>query len=53
LQMGGFSLMILLTFNKNVQVGFPAAPRGTSLSLLPLGPDEVRRFLPRRPHPDA
>lgn len=33
------------------RAGNPAAPRGTYLPLLPLGPDGVRRFLPRRTHP--
>ena len=37
--------------NQNRRAGAPAAPRVTSLVLLPLGPDTVRRFLPRRTHP--
>ena len=35
---------------KNTQVGYPAAPRISSLLLLPLGPDRVRRVPPRRTH---
>ena len=38
---------------RNVRAGYPAAPRITFLPLLPLGPDGVRRFLPRRTHPDT
>lgn len=35
------------------RVGNPAAPRMASLPLLPFGPDGVRRFPPRRTHPDT
>jgi hypothetical protein len=37
-------------FKPNAQAGYPAAPRISSLLLLPLGPDRVRRFPPRRTH---
>jgi hypothetical protein len=37
---------------QDARAGDPAAPRISSLPLLPLGPDGVRRFLPRRTHPD-
>jgi len=37
---------------KCVRTGLPAAPRLSSLPLLPLGPDGVRRALPRRSHPE-
>jgi hypothetical protein len=37
-------------FKSNAQAGYPAAPRISSLLLLPLGPDRVRRFPPRRTH---
>ena len=39
--------------SKNIRAGFPAAPRGNSLVLLPLGPGTVRRSLPRRTRPDG
>ena len=42
----GFFLLI-------VQAGTPAAPGSAHLPLLPLGPDGVRRFPPRRTHPDS
>jgi hypothetical protein len=35
------------------RAGTPAAPRGSSLPLLPLGSGGVRRTLPRRTRPDA
>jgi hypothetical protein len=35
------------------RAGNPAAPGGSPLPLLPLGPDGVRRSPPRRTHPDA
>ena len=38
-------------FNKKPRVGTPAAPRGTSLVLLPFGSDTIQRALPRRTHP--
>ena len=37
---------------ENIRAGVPAAPGDTSLPLLPLGPDGVRRAPPRRTHPD-
>ena len=37
--------------NKNTWAGNPAAPRIVCLSLLPLGPDEVRKVPPRRTNP--
>jgi len=37
----------------DIRAGNPAAPRISSLPLLPLGPDGVRRVLPRRTHPDG
>ena len=40
-------------FVKNIRAGFPAAPGGNSLVLLPLGPDTVRRSPPRRTRPDG
>jgi hypothetical protein len=36
----------------SIRTGNPAAPRGTTLPLLPFGPDGVRKFLPRRTHPE-
>jgi len=47
----GFSPLPFMT--KNARIGYPAAPRISSLPLLPLGPDGVRRILPRRTHPDT
>ena len=38
---------------ENVRAGEPAAPGDTSLPLLPLGPDGIRRAPPRRTHPDG
>jgi hypothetical protein len=37
----------------SARTGFPAAPGGTPLPLLPLGPDGVRRAPPRRTCPSA
>jgi len=39
--------------DKNIRAGNPAAPGYTSLPLLPLGSDGVRRAPPRRTHPDG
>ena len=36
---------------KNRRASNPAAPGATSLVLLPLGPDTIQRFPPRRTHP--
>ncbi len=41
----------MLNKGKKLRAGTPAAPRGSSLVLLPFGSDTVRRALPRRTHP--
>ena len=43
----------ILWVKKEARAGNPAAPRRTSLPLLPLGPGGVRRVLPRRTHPSV
>ena len=46
-------LMRVPSVTRERRAGNPAAPGGSPLPLLPLGPDGVRRSPPRRTHPDA
>ena len=42
----------LVFFKSILRASYPAAPGISSLLLLPLGPDRVRRVPPRRTHPE-